>query len=126
MSYQRNQLILVRDKRDSTLLDKYIYIIFKSHFLSNETIFKKMQCNKTYLRSLYKYNSTCRNLIRKCIPYGEVVNNAKKLKSDTSELVQFVEIFIRKGYDLQPIIDSEVVLLCKTDRQSTDTTNRSN
>ena len=49
-------------------------------------------------------------MIKKGIPNlyfnGDVINNAKTFKSDTSKLVKSLKNLIRKGYDLSTIVHS--------------------
>jgi hypothetical protein len=57
-----------------------------------------------YRNLVYRCNSTCRYLIKKgnlpSIFYGDIINKAKQFKYDTSELVKYLKIFIRIGYNL--------------------------
>jgi hypothetical protein len=62
---------------------------------------------KTFTKFYYRY---ARDLIQKGISqpccYCDVINKAKKLKSDTSKLVKFLKNLIRKDYDLAIIVNS--------------------
>ena len=63
-----------------------------------------------YKDILHKYNSTCRDLIKKGIShpnfYGNVVNKARKFQSDPSKLIKPLNNLIRKGYNYHIIIKS--------------------
>ena len=57
-----------------------------------------------YSDLVYKYNSTYRDLIKQGILnpcyYGDVINKAKKFKSDTSKPGQSLKNLLPKGYNL--------------------------
>ena len=54
-----------------------------------------------YKGLVYKYNFTCRDLIKQGILHpcfhGDVINKAKKFKSDISKLVKSLKNLIGKG-----------------------------
>jgi hypothetical protein len=56
----------------------------------------------------YKYGSTWRDLIKKCIShpccYGDVINNLKKFKSDISKFVKILKNLIKKCCELATIV----------------------
>ena len=66
-------------------------------------MFTKLYCCYTDL--VYKYNSTCRDLIKKGICcYGDVINKAKNFKHHTSKLVKSLKMCISNGCDLVIIV----------------------
>jgi len=60
-----------------------------------------------YTDLVYKYNSKCRDLFKKGLSHpcfhGDVINKAKKLKSDTSNFGKYLKNLIRKDCDLATI-----------------------
>ena len=65
----------------------------------------KRSFNDITVTIFHEYECDEKGVSRACF-YGDVINKARKVKFDTSKLVQSLDNLISKGYNLSAIVDS--------------------